>query len=48
MDERPDQIDKMVFTETQQIRRLHAEACKRLGLAQRKMTPVTLMQRSVR
>jgi hypothetical protein len=48
MGERPDNIDKMVYTETMQIRKLYEEACVRLGLKPLKLTPVTIMQRSVR
>jgi hypothetical protein len=48
MDERPDNIDKMVYTETMQLRKLYEDACERLGLKPRKLTPVTIMQRSVR
>jgi hypothetical protein len=48
MDNRPDKIDKMVFTETHHIRRLYKEACERLGQKPRELTPITIMQRSVR
>ena len=48
MEERPDQIDKMVYTETCQLRKLYKEACERLGQKPRRLTPVTIMQRSVR
>jgi len=47
MQRRPDKIDKMVYSETFKIRSMYYEACSRLGLTPRDLTPVTLMQRSV-
>jgi hypothetical protein len=47
MDDRPDKIDKMVYTETMQIRKLYEETCIRLGLKPRVLTPIVIMQRSV-
>jgi len=44
---RPDQIDKMVYSNTMQVRNTYYEACMRLGLSCTNLTPVTLMQRSV-
>lgn len=47
--ERPDAIDKMVYSETLRIRFLYHQARARLGLrsAENKLTPVTIMQRGV-
>jgi hypothetical protein len=47
MAERPDKIDKMVYSETLAIRKLYRKACERLGQEPRELTPVTIMQRSV-
>ena len=47
MNDRPDAIDKMVYTETTKIRKLYEEACKRRGVKPRTLSPVVLMQRSV-
>ena len=48
MEERPDQIDKMVYSATHMIRKMYVEACRNLGQEPRKLTPVTIMQRSIR
>lgn len=47
METRPDSIDKDVYTSTIQIRKLYEDACLRLHIRPRELTPVTLMQRSV-
>lgn len=47
MDSRPDQLDKMVYSETFRVRNMYYQACHNLGLTPRELTPVTLMQRSV-
>lgn len=46
-DERPDAIDTMVMFETMSIRRRYVEACQRLHIPPRQLSPVVLMQRSV-
>ena len=43
-----DNLDKQVYTETYQIRDLYYEACARLGLKPRELTPVVIGMRSVR
>jgi len=48
MDTRPDNIDKLVFMATLTVRQQYKDACKRLNLQPRELSPVTLMQRSVR
>ena len=45
--QRPDSIDKAVYSETHRVRNMYKEACERLGLTPTTLTPVTLMQRSV-
>ena len=47
MNDRPDAIDKMVYTETTKIRKLYEEACKRRGVKPRELSPIVIMQRSV-
>jgi hypothetical protein len=47
MDNRPDQLDKMVYTETWRVRNMYYEICRKLGLIPKTLTPVTLMQRSI-
>lgn len=44
---RPDQIDKMVYSETLRVRQLYYSACERLRQKPRQLSPVVLMQRSV-
>jgi len=48
MNDRPDNIDKMVFSATHAVRKDYHAACYRLGLRSRDLTPPVLMQRSVR
>ena len=47
-DRRPDQIDKMVYTGTHRVRNMYYEACERLGLTPTTLTPIVIMQRTVR
>lgn len=44
---RPDDLDKDVYTNTMQLRKIYYDACDKLHIPPRKLTPVTLMQRSV-
>ena len=43
-----DRLDKEVFTETVQLRRLYTEARRRLGLRHKPLTPPVIGMRSVR
>lgn len=47
MNERPDSLDKMVYSATHKIRNIYYDACERLGIKPTTLTPITLMQRSV-
>ena len=48
INERPDAIDKDVLTNTLQVRKMYADARQRLHLPPKELSPVVLMQRSVR
>ena len=45
--QRPDAVDKAVYSATHKVRNQYRHACFNLGLSPRELTPVTLMQRSV-
>ena len=47
MTTRPDHVDRMVFTETVQLRQMYDASRHRLHLPPKNLTPVVLMQRSV-